>query len=53
MITKQLPSLFAIVGIVTIACVAMSYGLDGAFLFSCVGAAAGLGGYAVKQTKTP
>lgn len=49
MITKQLPTLFAIVGLVTLGCVALSYGVDGAIFVTCLVGVSGLGGYAINR----
>ena len=50
MITKLLPSLFAIVGLVTLGCVALSYGVDGAIFVTCLAGVAGLGGYSINRS---
>jgi len=51
--TKLLPVLFAEVCIAVLGVIALTNGMDGAIFASCIGAIAGLGGYAIKQTKPP
>jgi hypothetical protein len=50
---KQLPGLFAEVCLTTLGVIALMNHLDGAIIFSVIGAVAGLGGYAIKANKPP
>ena len=50
--SKLLPPLFAIVALMVLGAVAMSYGHDGAIIASVVGSITGLGGYATSKIKS-
>jgi len=51
--TKLLPVLFAEVCITILGGVALACGLDGPIFATTIAAIAGLGGYAIRQTKPP
>lgn len=51
--TKLLPALFAEICITVLGVVGLEHGLNGAIFAGCIAALAGLGGYSVKQAKSP
>jgi hypothetical protein len=51
--TKLLPVLFAEVAIMVLGAIALMQRMDGAIFAGCIGALAGLGGYAIRKNGGP